>query len=194
MMTQRKLMLSVLAAFVLLLAACGDDGGETNTDAVDGADDGSAPVEDGAGADSDDAATDGLEGLEDSIDDMVDGLEEVQASQGGGSATLVVGDQQWTFDSVLCAFGEEMIGQDGAVFNLSSIADGLQLYASVDSFGHSVSLDDIEDFENPSVSLSAGGGEFINIDGKSITAEGEFMDGTSDSFDTVAGTLTATCP
>jgi len=80
------------------------------------------------------------------------------------------------------------------VFNLSSVQNGMQMYASIDSFGRSVSLNDIEDFENPSVSLDAFGCEFITLDGKSITADGEFTDATSESFDTIPGTFTATCP
>jgi len=189
MLAQQKLTLVALfAGFALLVAGCGDDDSETNAAPTD---DAAQPgADDEVGADADDAGAE----LGEAIDDMVDNLEDTQAAQGGGSATLVVGDQEWTFDSVLCAFGEEQIGQDGAVFNLSSIQDGMQMYASIDSFGHSVSLNDIEDFENPSVSLDASGDEFITLDGKSITADGEFMDGTSESFDTIPGTFTATCP
>lgn len=185
----KRWILAVLAGFALLAAACGSDDGATGAEPSDGStnsDADSAGVDDAEDAAVDDATAD--------IDDLVDNLEDVQASQGGGSATLVVGDQEWNFGSVLCAFGEEQIGQEGAVFNLSSIQDGLQMYASIDSFGHSLSLDDIEDFENPSVSLSTFGDTSISLDGKSITGEGEFMDGTSDSFETIPGTFTATCP
>lgn len=188
MLGQRKLNLFALfAGLALLVAACGGDDGDTTVEPGDG----------GAVADGDgdaDAAGDIVGDPEDDIEDMVEDLEETQAAQGGGFATLVVGDQEWTFDSVLCAFGEDQIGQEGAVFNLSSIKDGLQMYASIDSFGHSVSLNDIQDFENPSVSLDAFGGEFITLDGKNVTAEVQFTDGTSDSFDTVPGTFNATCP
>ena len=121
-------------------------------------------------------------------------MEEVQEQQGGGSARFVVGDDEWTFDSVLCAFGEEQIGQEGAEFVLSSIQDGLQMYVSIDSFGHSISLDDIEDFENPSVSLSSDGDDFIIVDGKSVSAAAEFIDFTGDDFTSTPGTLEATCP
>ena len=74
---------------------------------------------------------------------------------GGGGATFTANGETWEFPSVLCAFGEDQIGQPGGVFNLSAIADGLQLYVSIDDSGaaHSLSLNDIEDFENPSVSL-----------------------------------------
>ena len=181
----------LVAALALVLAACSSGDGDSATDAG-----GSAVTSDAAPAsdsDPEDAAADAAD-AEDAIDEMAEDLEATQQAIGGGTATLVVGEQEWTFESVLCAFGEEQIGQEGAVFNLSSIQDGMQMYASIDSFGHSVSLNDIEDFENPSVSLDAFGDEFILLDGKTITAEADFTDGTSESFDTVTGTFTATCP
>ncbi len=191
---RKQPMLSRFALFgsiALLLVACGGSDDDTSVEADDAA---------GGAAESTNESTNESTGTEagtvdGDIEDMVDDLEDVQASQGGGSATLIVGDQEWTFESVLCAFGEDMIGQEGAVFNLSSIQDGMQLYASIDSYGHSLSLDDIEDFENPSVSLGViGGGEFITLDGKMVSADAEFVDGTSDSMETVPGTFEATCP
>ena len=180
---------------VLVLAAClglgacgGDDdgptfaGNETTTDTSVQGDDGQDEGDEAGAA------------AEDLAEDLTAELEEQQAASGGGSATLVVGDQQWLFDSVLCAFGEDQIGQEGAEFVLSSIQNGLQMYASVDSFGHLISLDDIEDFENPSVSLSSTGDAKISVDGKNVLFEGEFLDGTTDSFDSVTGTFSAICP
>lgn len=117
-----------------------------------------------------------------------------QTAGGGGSATLTVGDQTWTFTSVLCAFGEEEIGQPGAEFVLSSIQDGMQMHASIDGSGHLVSLNDIDDFENPKVSLEALGAGFIELDGKHVRADAEFDDDTSDGLTTVDGVLEATCP
>lgn len=123
---------------------------------------------------------------------------------GGGGATLTVGDESWTFDSVLCAFGEDEIGQEGAELVVSSIQDGLQLYVSIDSFGHSTTLDDVEDFENPSVGLLAGGPvaslgggeeEFIDVDGRDVTAEAQFTDALANEPNAMtAGTLDATRP
>jgi len=187
-------LLAPVGVAALLVASCGSDGEPA---AVDG-----APVdevvEDATDAvdDAVDVVTsdDVLEDAADFAEDQADALEEVQEQQGGGSARLVVGDDEWTFDSVLCAFGEEEIGQEGAEFVLSSIQDGLQLYVSIDSFGHSISLDDIEDFENPSVSLSSEGDDFIVLDGTSVSAATEFIDFTGDDLTTTPGTLEATCP
>ena len=77
---------------------------------------------------------------------------------------------------------------------LSSLQDGLQLYASIDSFGHFVSLDDISDFENPSVGWSSFGDDEIALDGKNASISTEFLDSTVDTFETVPGSFSATCP
>ena len=183
----RMTLVALFAGLALFLAACGGD--DDSTASEDGA--AAAPSSD----DEDPVAPEGdSENLPDDIQDKVDDLEDTQAAQGGGSATLVVGDQEWVFDSVLCAFGEDQIGQEGAEFVLSSIQDGLQMYVSIDSFGHNVSINDIEDFQNPSVSLENFGAGLITLDDKNVSAEAEFTDGTSDSFETVAGTFTGTCP
>lgn len=176
----------LLVVGALVLAACGGGG------ASDGETTPTAGAEPEAGGVDPDALA---EDPEAAVEELAEDLEELQEAVGGGSATLTVGDQTWTFDSVLCAFGEEQIGQEGAEFNLSAIQDGLQLYASVDSFGHSVSLNDIQDFENPSVSLDAFPGDAeIVLDGKNVAATASFVDSTSDSFEGVEGSLEAACP
>jgi hypothetical protein len=187
-------LLAPVGVVALLAASCGSDGEPAAVD--------EAPVDEAVEEATDavdDAAevaesSDVLEDAEEFAEDQADALEEVQEQQGGGSARFVVGDDEWTFDSVLCAFGEEQIGQEGAEFVLSSIQDGLQMYVSIDSFGHSISLDDIEDFENPSVSLSSEGDDFIVVDGKSVSAAAEFIDFTGDDLSTTPGTFEATCP
>ena len=171
---------ALIAATAIVAASCGG-GDDADSDA--GAGDVEVPDADDLIADPEGAA-----------EDIAESLEEVQRSQGGGSATFVVGDQSWTFASVLCAFGEDQIGQEGAEFNLSSIQDGMQMYASIDRFGHSLSLNDIADFENPAVDLSSVGDDFIVLEGKNVTAEAEFMDGTTDDITTISGTFEATCP
>lgn len=196
-----RLMTGAMVTLLFVGAACGgDDDAVTVGDASDASDAGDAAAPEGEGSDA--AATDGA-GDDTGVDELVQDLEDQQASQGGGAATLRVGDQEWTFDSVLCAFGEDEIGQEGAEFVLSSIQDGLQMYVSIDSFGHSVSLDDIEDFENPSVSLSASAveaqlagvdPEFVQLDGKNVSADTLFFDTESGDLEGTPGTFTATCP
>ena len=171
----------MVSSLMLLAVACGADEAE---DAVEAAtDDVAEAVESG----DEQAAVD-------AVDDLVDELEEQQEAVGGGSASLTVGGQTYTFDGVLCAFGEEETGQVDAEFVLSAIADGTQLYFSIDRFGHKVSLDDIEDFENPSVSWDSRGEEFIQLDGRSASGEAGFVDGTAEGQDTQPGTFEGTCP
>ena len=179
-----KKLVMVFAVMALLVAACGGDDD----------DGGSLASGDSAGDGVEVDAEDFIEDPEGAAEELAEDLEDRQAAVGGGSATLTVDGETWTFTSVLCAFGEDEIGQEGAEFVLSSIQDGMQMYASIDSFGHSVSLNDIQDFENPSVSLDAFGGEFIEVDGKTIRAEADFSDGTSDDFEMVPGVFEGTCP
>lgn len=184
--------LAAFAVLALVLVACGGSEGDPEVAADLPGTTVALP------ADADEAleqAEELAENAEQMAEDMAENLEEQQAARGGGSATLTVGDQIWEFDSVLCAFGEDEIGQEGAELVVSSLQDGLQFYVSIDSFGHMVSLDDISDFENPSVSLSTfGSDDFIVIDGKNVSGEAGFMDSNSDSMDTVDGSFRVTCP
>ncbi len=116
---------------------------------------------------------------------------------------ITIGDETWTFDSVLRGFGPDEIGQEGAEFVLSALQDGLQLYVSIDEFGHYVSIDDIENFDDPSLSMTAddtaaslnGADQFlVELDGRRATAEGFFIDYSTDGLESTEGTLEATCP
>ena len=201
-MTIRAVAMSLL--FVFAVASCGASEAESSTaSAVE-----QPQTEDSAGvadtAPADDTATTGqdvadevIENAEDFADDLVDDLEQAQEVSGGGSATLTVGDQTWTFAPVLCAFGEEETGQVDAEFVLSALQDGKQMYFSIDRYGHSASLNDIKDFENPSVSLGTlflEGEEIIKLDGKSFSGSADFYDDTTDGLDFQPGTFSGTCP
>jgi hypothetical protein len=177
-----KALTSLLGLIALIAAACGSSSTAPGSAAVED------PTPPGVNVDE------LVEDPEGFADDLVDSLEEQQNSQGGGSATLVVGDQTWTFGPVLCAFGPDEIGQEGAEFVLSAIQDGLQMYVSIDNFGTFITLDDIKDFENPAVSIGSSGGASIEIDGKSVSADAEFIDSIADAFATIPGTFEATCP
>jgi hypothetical protein len=138
---------------------------------------------------------------------------------GAGSATLTIGDETWDFAGFMCAFGHE--GTQSAVYSFSSNSFGthstgarVQMQANIrdesgqgryegDGIVYEISLDDIDDFENPSVSWSssnselfpgAGSGEaVVQIDGKHVTAQGKFDDGRTDETEMVPGTLDGTC-
>lgn len=187
-----RLAVPALALAVALgLAACGGDG-------ADGADASGGETTAAASAATSsvatDGATDGTQSAEEMAEEMAQNLEERQAAEGGGSARLTAGERTWDFDAVLCAVGEEETGQAGAEFVLSSIKDGLQFYVSVDTFGHSVSLSDIEDFEDPSVALFTDGsdGEFITVDGRNVSGEMTLVD--ENGTDRVDASFEGTCP
>lgn len=203
-MTRIRSTIALLAVMTIVLAACGgadDAGGESSTTTASEADTADPQVaNDAADLPSEQEAT---EQAQDLADDLAESLEGQQEAMGGGGATITVGDTTWVFDSVLCAFGPEEIGQEGAEFVLSSVQDGLQFYVSIDSFGHSVSITDISDFQNPSVALSANAftaaatgapEEFVELDGKQISATALFVDETTDDLTPIEGVLDATCP
>ena len=181
-------LLILLAVLGLVLAGCGDDDADGGDSADDPSSEPSADVQDDDGD------------LQDAADDLAEDLEDLQEAEGGGGATLTVGDQTFEFGSVLCAMGEDETGQEGAELVVSATADGLQFYVSIDSFGNSISIDDISDFENPSVSLSAnelapGDSVEITVDGKEVSGSSDaFRDSTAETLDTLSGSFEATCP
>jgi hypothetical protein len=164
------------------------------------------------------ATQDGAEATPAASEDAGSGDQPGQPA-GGGSATLTIGDQTWEFTGFMCAFGHEET--QSAVYAFSSNAFGVhstgarvQMQANIrdesgqgryegDGIVYEISLDDIADFENPSVSWSSSNSELfpgagsgdavVRIDGKHVTAEGKFDDGRTDAIETVAGTLDATC-
>ncbi len=134
---------------------------------------------------------------------------------GAGNAVLTIGDESWEFDDVFCAFSPEESRNARVSFTLTSFAESstgarTQLDATIqdpDEQGRydgenvikSVSLNDVEDFENPSVawsslSLFSNGETDIQVNGKNVTVEAAFDDDRTDEIESVSGTLTATCP
>ena len=197
-------------ALLLLLgaaiAACGGDD--------DDGDDSGPDVTEPAGGNGDD----GDNG--DDIDDGDNGDNGGGGNGGGlfdsGSATLTIGDETWEFDGVFCAFSPEESRSDRVSFTMSAFGEAengnrTQLDATIqdpDEEGryegegviHSVSLNDIDDFENPAVGWSAlsgflGTGEpFIEIDGDTVRAEATFDNELTDlEVEQVPGTLEASC-
>lgn len=136
------------------------------------------------------------------------------APGGGGSATLTIGDSTYEFDNYYCLQGSDNTGNARVSFSSGAFGevDGVrvQLDASIqdrnegnamDGEGtiQSVTLNDIEDFQNPSVAWEATAG-FIGVpewvveyDGSKVHAEAVFDDTSTDQFEQIPGTLDATC-
>jgi hypothetical protein len=119
----------------------------------------------------------------------------------GGAATLTVEGRAYSFDRVLCAFGPDQTGREDTEFVLSARQDGLQLDATINTrFGHVVSVDDLENLENPRVAWSAGephsatenSEEIIRVDGKRVSVEATFTDQTTGA--TASGRLEPPAP
>ena len=134
---------------------------------------------------------------------------------GAGNALLTIGDESWSFDDIFCAFSPEEAGNARVSFFVSSFGESstgarTQLDATIqdpaqegrydgENVIKTVSLNDVEDFENPSVDWSSISGFSIaeldfQVDGKNVAVSAAFNDGTTDDIETVPGTLIATCP
>lgn len=184
-------MMAMCAAAILVLAACSsssDDG--TNTTAPAGSGDTTAPT---GGTDTTAAPAGGGSG---------GGIGD------GGSATLVVGDVTYTFDNFYCLQGSANTGNSRVSFSSGAFGevDGVRVQLDVgiqdtnegdamtgEGTIHYVSLNDIEDFANPSLSWESFGGSDVEYDGSNVHAEMTFDDQTTDDFEEIPGTLDAEC-
>lgn len=196
MQLSSRSILPFLAAAALALSACGGEAEVPPTPATQAEPTTTPepvpePTDEAPATGSDDGAIE----MEEEMEEIAASME---AQQTGGSASVTIGEQTWDFDGVLCAFGPEEIGQEGAEFVLSAIGDGLQFYISVDAMGQFVSLNDIENFENPALSWEAdqdaSGEGFIQVDGKDVSGEATFIDYLSESWDEVEGSFEGSCP
>lgn len=181
----RSLVVAVIAGLVLV--ACGGDG--------DSADPTSSSVEATATTSTTTATT------TTPPDDPV--AEEPGSDDGAGGATLTIGDETWTFDSV--EFCGKPVSPDTSSFVLIAKLGEWQLIAEVHDDSGEQRLDgdgvyDTINFQNngdPTQSwlanLEAAEVKFIVIDGSSVTANTTLNAVTGLSDDT-PGTLEATCP
>ena len=195
------MLFAVLALSVAALACSGDDdggNGDQPTATPDASDDGNGDSGDGDDGDGD---SDG-------------------GGFGSGTGTLAIGSEIWEISGVGCVFSAEEARNPDFPFNLSGFGEsstGARAQLSADIYdpsgeekhegegvSHNISFDDIDDFENQSVSWSSfddvtgfmgnGTTTVITIDGKNIHGEGDFDDGTTDEIEAVPGTLDVICP
>ena len=130
-------------------------------------------------------------------------------SSAAGNATLVVGDTTYEFDNFVCAFGYDNTQSETFSFSSNYIGefDGVRVQMQLDvedptggdqlmgdAVTQRIHVDDIEDFENPAISLSSSQ-LTATFDGDDIAAEGTFWDAVNDPGRTteLPGTFTATC-
>lgn len=197
------LLCAVLALSLAVVACSGDDddddtggNGDEPAATTESADDGDGNGEDGDMNDDDSGDDGGI--------------------SGEGSATLTIGDETWETESIFCAFSTEETQNDNVPFTVSGFTEtstgaSAQIDASVvDLSGAAeispenltLTIDDVDDFENPSVAWGLNkqevfGGSLpdLQIDGKNVTIEGVFDDGLTDGeFEAVPGTFVASCP
>lgn len=132
----------------------------------------------------------------------------IQSRISPGSATLTIGDLTWEFDGFLCAFGHSATQSD--VYSFSSDARGehegvrVQMQLNIrDESGEGryegsgvepdVFIEDIEDFDNPSIHYETTEVSVVEIGRTEVRAEGVFDDMLTDGPDGLPGTLEATC-
>jgi hypothetical protein len=117
---------------------------------------------------------------------------------GSGEVTLTIGDRTFEFEGYQCAFESSGVLNEGTTFgsNLFAEVDGARIQLQIDSYddGNSqFTMDDIDDFENPSVNYSARQEVAVTIDGTDVHAEGLVVDQTQDTFPEVAMTFDGIC-
>ena len=188
---------SVLIVLALVLAACGGESA--------GSDDTVAET-DGASAETTVAQS------ESESEGSSDGAAESGPAGGPGSATLTIGDQVYEFDNYYCAEGTENTRNDSVPFSsgaFGQVEDArVQLDASMydpdgrdsmeaEGVSFSVTLNDIDDFENPTVawadSFLAAAPPVFEYDGSTLRIEAEFDDELTDEMEQFPGVLEATC-
>jgi len=194
----RTQFISMMVVLAIAAAACSgsDEGTDSTTDNSAG-------------------STQSTEATESESSETTEGTSAPNTSAGSGSATLVVGDQTYEFDNYYCLQGGANTGNDRVSFSSGAFGevDGVrvQLDASIQDTAEgdamsgegtiqSVTLNDIEDFANPSVAWDATTGFVqaptwvIEYDGSKVTANGTFDDSrTDDAIEEIPGTLEAIC-
>lgn len=204
-------MLRSIAGTIIVIgfvaAGCGSDGdGDTSATNAQAPTDESSDGESEAPADSMTDATD-----ESSATTSPDAgaTDQAAPSADSGTATLTFGDTTYEFDNFVCAFGYANTQSETFSFTSNYIGeiDGVRVQMQLtvedptggdqlmgDAVKQRLEVNDIEDFENPAIDLSAPQ-LTATFDGDNITAEGTFWDAVNDPDRTaeVPGTFTATC-
>ncbi len=124
--------------------------------------------------------------------------ERMAAQFGSGAATLTIGDNTWELEGFQCAFESSGVLNDGRTLgtNLMDEIDGtrVQMQIDVESDGTAqFTLDDLDDFENPSISYLEMTDITVTVDGNTVRAEGGVTDEASGTFDVLPMTFEGEC-
>ena len=97
-----------------------------------------------------------------------------------------------------CAFESSGVLNEGTTLgtNIFDAIDGVQIQMQIDVYDDGTAqftMDDIEDFENPSVSYLETTDITVTVDGDTVRAAGDVTDQASENFDVVAMTFEGEC-
>lgn len=133
-----------------------------------------------------------------SPDDLAIIQRRITGSFGSGAVTVTIDGRTLELQGFDCAFESSGVLNEGTIFgsNLFGELDGVRIQLQIDSYedgGSQFTMDDIDDFENPSVSYSGQQGIEVTIDGNDVHAEGLVVDNAQDAFPEVPMTFDASC-
>ena len=101
-----------------------------------------------------------------------------------GSFTIMVGDEDWTFNPVQCSIGPD------TDFLLTGSADDLTVTITRDAVGPGIVLTNGADIEFAALAETVG----LQIIGTDLSGLGEFLDATDPDPVPIRGTFAGTCP
>lgn len=124
--------------------------------------------------------------------------ERMAAQFGSGAATLTIGDNTWDLEGFQCAFESSGVLNDGRTLgtNLMDQIDGVRIQMQIDVEADGTAqftLDDIDDFENPSISYLETTDIAVTVDGNTVRAEGDVTDEASGNSEVVPMTFEGEC-
>lgn len=124
------------------------------------------------------------------------GGDDTDSAAGGGSARVTIGEDTWEFAPVVCGFGEEETGVEGAVFNLSAGKDKINLYAAAEPGRNYFELSDLGALgDDDGLSWMTADEPDFEVDGRNLSGTFDVVSTGSDSIQvTESAEFEAVCP